>query len=59
MGRILAEHMTFSVADDTEVRLVVFVPATEANSISKMRKVIGAFHNGARRSRIRMDIISQ
>jgi hypothetical protein len=48
VGRILAEHMTFSVADNPEVRLVVFVPATEANSISKMRKVIGASHNGAR-----------
>jgi transcriptional regulator with XRE-family HTH domain len=47
VGSILAEHMMFSPADNPEVLLVVFVPAAEANSISKMRKVISAFHNGA------------
>jgi transcriptional regulator with XRE-family HTH domain len=47
VGRILAEHMMFLLADNPELRVVVFLPAAEANSISKMRKVIGAFQNGA------------
>jgi transcriptional regulator with XRE-family HTH domain len=53
VGRIFAEHMMFSLADNPEVRVVVFLPATEANSIGKMRKVIGAFHNGARATPVR------
>jgi len=47
VGRILAEHMMFSLADNPEVRVVVFLPAAEANSISKMRKVIVGFRSGA------------
>jgi transcriptional regulator with XRE-family HTH domain len=53
VGRIFAEHIWFSLADNPEVRIVAFLPAAEANSISKMRKVIGAFHNGARATLVR------
>jgi hypothetical protein len=49
-GAILAERMTFLVADNPEVQVVVFLPAAEANSISEMRKVIGAFYNRASHS---------
>ena len=51
--RIFAERMMFSLADNPEVRVVVFLPAAEANSISKMRKVIGAFHDNARAMPVR------
>ena len=53
VGRIFAERMMFSLADNPEVRVVVFLPSAEANSISKMRKVIGAFHNSARAMHVR------
>ena len=53
VGRIFAERMMFSLADNPEVRVVVFLPAAEANSISKMRKVIGAFHDNARAMPVR------
>jgi transcriptional regulator with XRE-family HTH domain len=47
-GRILAEHMMFSLTDNPEVRVVVFLPTPEANSLAKVRKVIASFHNGSR-----------
>jgi hypothetical protein len=45
--------MTFSVADNPELRVVAFLPVAEANSINKMRKVIAAFRNGALTKRVR------
>jgi hypothetical protein len=53
VGRIFVEHIWFSLADNPEVRIVALLPAAEANSISKMRKVIGAFRNGARATPVR------
>jgi len=47
-GRMLADSMTFLVADNPELRVSCHLPVAEANSISKMRRVIAAFGNGAR-----------
>jgi hypothetical protein len=47
VGRMILEHMTFSVVDNPELRVIAMLPATEANSIKKMRKVIAAFRGGA------------
>jgi hypothetical protein len=47
-GRMLADTMTFLVADNPELRVSCYLPVAEANSISKMRKVIAAFGKGAR-----------
>ena len=52
-GRMIVDIMTFSVADNPELRVVAFLPVAEANSINKMRKVIAAFRNGARTKRVR------
>ena len=52
-GRIIVDIMTFSLADNPELRVVAFLPVAEANSINKMRKVIAAFRNGARTKRVR------
>ena len=46
-GRMLVDGMTFSMADNPELRIFCFLPVAEANSISKMRKVIMGFRNGA------------
>jgi transcriptional regulator with XRE-family HTH domain len=48
VGLILAEHMMFALADNPEVRVVAFLPATEANSLAKVQKVIASFRNGSR-----------
>ena len=42
-GRMLVEHMAFSVVDNPELRVFALLPMAEANSINKMRKVIEAF----------------
>jgi transcriptional regulator with XRE-family HTH domain len=47
VGLILAEHMMFALADNPEVRVVAFLPATEANSLAKVQKVIASFRNGS------------
>ena len=52
-GLMIVDIMTFSVADNPELRVVAFLPVAEANSINKMRKVIAAFRNGARTKRVR------
>ena len=46
-GRILAEHMMFSVADNPELRVTALLPTAEENSLARMRKVIASFHNGS------------
>jgi hypothetical protein len=46
VGRMILDHMTFSLVDNPELR--VLLPAAEANSIRKMRKIIAAFRSGAR-----------
>jgi transcriptional regulator with XRE-family HTH domain len=47
-GRMLVDTMTFSLADNPELRVSCFLPTAEANSISKMKKVIAAFGKSAR-----------
>jgi hypothetical protein len=47
-GRMLVEHMAFSPVDNPELRVFALLPTAEANSISKMRKVIAAFGKSAR-----------
>lgn len=50
-GRMIAEHATFLVGDNPELRLFVLLPASESNSIAKMRKVIAGFRGlGASRA---------
>jgi MmyB-like transcription regulator ligand binding domain len=49
VGRMVVDHMTFSVVDNPELRVIALLP--EASSIKKMRRIIAAFGNraGARR----------
>jgi transcriptional regulator with XRE-family HTH domain len=46
-GRMIVEHTTFSVSDNSELRLVVFLAADASNSIVKMQKVVARFRGGA------------
>jgi hypothetical protein len=45
---MVVDHMTFSVVDNPELRVVAWLP--EAGSMKKMRKVVAAFRGsgGAR-----------
>ena len=45
VGRMVVDHMTFSVVDNPELRVVAWLP--EAGSMKKMRKVIAAFRGGS------------
>jgi transcriptional regulator with XRE-family HTH domain len=42
-GRMVVEHTTFSVVDNPELGLVVFLAAAASNSIAKMKKIVAAF----------------
>jgi transcriptional regulator with XRE-family HTH domain len=53
VGRILVDTMILSVVDNPEMRLFCMLPAAEADSINKMRKIIAAFHKGKRPKRTR------
>ena len=46
-GRMIVEHTTFSVSDNPELRLVVFLAPAASNSIAKMKKIVAAFRKGA------------
>ena len=46
-GRMTVEHTSFSVSDNPELRLVVFLAAAASNSIAKMKKIVAAFRKGA------------
>ena len=46
-GRMVVEHTTFSVVDNPELRLVVFLAAAASNSIAKMKKIVASFHSGS------------
>jgi transcriptional regulator with XRE-family HTH domain len=46
-GRMIVEHTTFSVSDNPELRLVVFLAAAASNSIAKMKKIVATFRKGA------------
>jgi hypothetical protein len=43
---MIVEHATFSVSDNPELRLVVFLAAAASNSIAKMKKIVAAFRKG-------------
>jgi hypothetical protein len=45
VGRMVVDHMTFSVVDNPELRVFAWLP--EAGSMKKMRKVIAAFRGGS------------
>lgn len=51
-GRMIVDHMTFSVVDSPELRVNVLLPVVEASSTKKMLKVIAAFRNGGGTRRI-------
>jgi transcriptional regulator with XRE-family HTH domain len=46
VGRMIVEHTTFSVIDNPELRLIVFLAAAPSNSIAKMKKIVAAFRKG-------------
>jgi hypothetical protein len=46
-GRMIVEHTTFSVSDNPDLRLVVFLAPSASNSIAKMKKIVAAFRKGA------------
>jgi transcriptional regulator with XRE-family HTH domain len=46
-GRMIVEGITFSVVDNPELRLVVFLAAAACNSIAKMKKVVATFRNSS------------
>ena len=46
-GRMIVEHTTFSVVDNPELRLSVFLAAAASNSIAKMKKIVAGFGSGA------------
>ncbi len=43
VGRLFAEHITFSMTDNPELRLIVFAPVAEGNSTAKIRRIIASF----------------
>jgi transcriptional regulator with XRE-family HTH domain len=47
VGRMIVEHTTFSVSDNPELRLIVFLATAASNSIAKMKKIVAAFGKGA------------
>ena len=47
VGRMIVEHTTFSVSDNPELRLVVFLATAASDSIAKMKKIVAAFRKGA------------
>ena len=47
VGRMVVEHTMFSVSDNPELRLVVFLAAAASNSIAKMKKIVAALRKGA------------
>ena len=46
-GRMLVDAISLSVSDNPEMQVAFLLPVAEANSISKTRKVIMGFRNGA------------
>jgi hypothetical protein len=50
VGRMVVDHMTFSVVDNPGLRVIALLP--EASSMKKMRKVIAAFRGGAEARRV-------
>jgi hypothetical protein len=40
VGRILAEHITFSMTDNPDLRLTIFTPVAEGESLERFRRLI-------------------
>jgi transcriptional regulator with XRE-family HTH domain len=49
-GRIHAEHLTFSMTDNPELRMTLFAPVAEADSITRFRRLIASFTTNERRN---------
>ena len=47
VGRMIVEHTTFSVIDNPELRLIVFLATAASDSIAKMKKIAATFRKGA------------
>jgi transcriptional regulator with XRE-family HTH domain len=47
VGRMIVEHTTFSVSDNPELRLIVFLATAASDSIAKMKKIVATFRKGA------------
>jgi transcriptional regulator with XRE-family HTH domain len=47
-GRIHAEHLTFSMTDNPELRLTLFAPVAEAESITRFRHLVASFETSGR-----------
>jgi transcriptional regulator with XRE-family HTH domain len=47
-GRMLAEHFTFSMTDNPELRLIIFAPVIENDSINKFNRLVSAFETNNR-----------
>ena len=47
VGRMIVEHTTFSVIDNPELRLIVFLATAASDSIAKMKKIVATFRKGA------------
>lgn len=56
-GTLLAEHLTFSMTDNPELRLTIFAPIAAAGSIAKFNRIVRSFrterNGGTRRNRDR------
>jgi transcriptional regulator with XRE-family HTH domain len=48
-GQILAEHLTFSMTDNPDLRLTIFTPIAIGDSIAKFRRVLSSFAAAQRR----------
>jgi transcriptional regulator with XRE-family HTH domain len=44
-GRMLAEHFTFSMTDNPELRLTIFAPVAEEDSVAKFGCLLSRFEN--------------
>lgn len=42
-GPLLAEHLTFSMTDNPELRLTIFAPIAAGDSIAKFNRIVGSF----------------
>ena len=49
-GPLLAEHLTFSMTDNPELRLTIFSPIAAGDSIAKFKRIIRLFRAGDRES---------
>jgi transcriptional regulator with XRE-family HTH domain len=43
VGRLQAEHVTFSVSDNPELRLTIFAPVASGDSVAKLQRLINSF----------------